>query len=78
MHNQHALTVKRQDFFGGQQCHATLACEALSYQEITVAVDKIAGDAGLDQCADCGSYGGMERVGIVITNPGLKQVAEDV
>ena len=61
---------------------AAAACagagEALAEQKIAVAVDEVAGHAGLLQRFQRRGDLRVQRLGIVVADPGFKQVAEDV
>ena len=64
-------------FSSGSSCIAG-AGEALAEQKIAVAVDEVAGHAGLLQRFQRRGDLRVQRLGIVVADPGFKQVAEDV
>ena len=78
MHNQDASSVEIQHLLFRQQLHTAFAGEATAKQEIAVAVNEIAGDAGLHERAQGGSYLTVQRFRVVIANPGLKEIAQNV
>ena len=75
--DQDPAAVQLQHFLFRQQLHAG-AGEALAEQKIAVAVDEVAGHAGLLQRFQRRGDLRVQRLGIVVADPGFKQVAEDV
>ena len=78
MHNQDVTAIEVQSLFFGEQDHPALTGEALADEKIAVAVNEVAGHAGVDDGFDCRSDLLMQRVGIVIADPRLKQIAKDI
>jgi hypothetical protein len=78
VHDQHLAAIEVEHLFFRQQRHAAFTGVALAEQEITVAVNEVAGDAGINQRLNGGGHFVVQRVGIVVANPGFKQVAQDV
>ncbi len=78
VHDQHLAAVEVEHLLFRQQLHAAFAGEALADQEITVAVNEVAGDAAFHQRFDGAGDFPVQRVGIVVANPGFKQIAQDV
>ncbi len=78
VHNQHPATVEVEYHLFRQQRHAALASEALAQQEITVAVNKVAGDAAVAQRSEGGRDLLMQGIGIVVANPGFKEIAQNI
>jgi hypothetical protein len=69
VHNQHVATVEVEHLFFRQQRHAAFAGKALANEKIAVAVEEVAGDAGIDQRFDGRGYLPMQWGRIVIANP---------
>jgi len=61
-----------------QQGHAAIAGVALAEQKVAVAMDKKAGNAGIHQRLDGNGYFAVQRVWVVIANPGFEQIPEDI
>jgi hypothetical protein len=78
VHNQQPAAIEVEHLFFRQQRHAAFAGVALAEQKITVAVNEIAGDTGINQRLNGGGDFTMQRVRIIVANPGFKQVAQDV
>ena len=78
MHNQDFTAIEVQSLFFGEQDHPALAGEALADEKIAVAVNEVAGHAGVDDGFDCRSDLLMQRVRIVIAAPCLEQIAKDI
>lgn len=78
MHNQYFTAIEIQPLFFSEQDHAALAGEALADEKIAVAVDEVAGYAGVDDGFDGRSDLLMQRVRIVIADPRLEQIAKDI
>lgn len=78
VHNQQPAAIEVEHLFFRQQRHAAFAGVALAEQKITVAVNEIAGDSGINQRLNGGGDFTMQRVRIIVANPGFKQVAQDV
>src|SRR5437870_178011 len=75
---QHWLPIELGDDRIAEQPAAAALAEALSQQEITVAVQREAGDAALGKRAQAQAHPLLVGILIVIAHPGLEQVAEDV
>lgn len=78
VHDQNIAAIEVEHLLFRQQRHTALAGVALADQEITVAVNEIAGDAGIHQCFNGRRHLTVQRVRIVVANPCLKQVAQNV
>ena len=76
--DQDPAAVQLQHFLFRQQLHAAGAGEAFAEQKIAVAVDEVAGHAGLLQRFQRRGDLRVQRLGIVVADPGFKQVAKDV
>ena len=74
--DQDPAAVQLQHFLFRQQLR--WRGEALAEQKIAVAVDEVAGHAGLLQRFQRRGDLRVQRLGIVVADPGFKQVAEDV
>ena len=78
VHDQDLAAVEVEHLFFRQQRHAAFTGVALADQEITVAVNEVAGDARIHQRVNSGGHFTVQRVRIVVANPGFKEVAQDV
>ncbi len=78
VHDQNIAAIEVKHLLFRQQRHAALAGVALADQEITVAVNEIAGDAGIHQRFNGRCHLTVQRVRIVVAYPGLKQVTQNV
>nr|DAI86976.1 MAG TPA: hypothetical protein [Caudoviricetes sp.] len=76
--DQQPFTVQLKHLFFRQQRHAAFTRKALTEQKITIAVNEINRDAGISQRFQGGGDLAMQRVGIVIADPGFKQIAQNV
>ncbi len=75
VHDQQPMAIERQYLFFRQQRHAAGARKASANQEVAVAMNKIDGNW---QGAQGAGNLLMQRIGIVVANPGFKQIAENI
>jgi cytochrome c553 len=78
VHQQHAATVTFRDRAVIEQRGARLAAEALADQEVAVAAHDQTGHAAVHEAPQGCDHGTGGRIGIVVAQPGLEQVAEYV
>lgn len=78
VHEQDPAPVQRDDRAIGEQAHAGLLAKALADQEVTVAMDQVARHSTLSERAQRADDPALVRIGVVVADPGLEQVAEDV
>jgi hypothetical protein len=78
VHDQNPAAIEVEHLLFRQQRHAAFAGVALADQEITVAVNEVAGDAGIHERVNGGGHFTVQRVRVVVANPGFKEVAQDV
>jgi hypothetical protein len=78
MGQQHPLAVQVRDHGIGQETAARFPAEFAPDQKVTVAVKHKAADTGRGQGAKTVANARLSRVWVVVTNPGLEEVAQDV
>ncbi len=75
VHDQQPMAVERQHLLFRQQRHAASLREASANQEVAIAMDKVNRNR---QGAQGAGNLLMQRIGIVVANPGFKQIAENI
>src|SRR5690554_6138598 len=78
MAEQQFLLATGDAVIGRQQRASRLPGKAASYQEVTVAVDKIDPGAAVAEFAQTGNHGTSQGAGVIVADPGLEKVAEDI
>jgi len=78
VHQQHPLAVKLDDGAVVDQRAARVAAEALAEHEIAIAVHDEAGHTGLRERTQRGRDVALGRVRVVVADPDLEEVAQDV
>ena len=78
MREQDRLAEERDALVVAEQARARQRAEPLAQQEVAVAVHERAGDARVRQPAQRGDDRLEARIVVVVADPGLEQVAEDV
>ncbi len=75
VHDEQPMAVERQYLLFRQQRHAACARKASANQEIPIAMDEE--DRNREGAQGAGNLL-MQRIGIVVTNPGFEQIAENI
>src|SRR6202047_2857538 len=75
---QHPLAVELRHHRIGEQAAAAALAETLTEQEVAIAVQREAGDTARAECAQSPAHPLLGGIAVVISHPGLEQVAEDV
>jgi len=78
MHQQHADSVELRERWIRQQSRPRHALEAGAQQEIPIAMHDEAGHAGGGEFSKAGTDSPLMRIEMVVADPELEQVTEDV
>src|SRR5882672_7174445 len=78
MHREHAPAVHVNDGWILQQAATAVGAKTLAEEKITIAVHDVARYPRRGQSTQTGDHTALLRVGIVIADPHLEQVAENV
>ena len=78
MRQQDALTVDRSDRRIGEQLYAGSPFEVGPVQKVAIAAHEVHGHAGIGEGPQLGADFRADRVWVVIADPSLEKIAEDV